>query len=117
MGKLTVGLDNHSTPTYCIDAVSAADVTAGYNKIINIAADTNKTLTVPANQHKVLFTFSPGANVLFSVGASAITAPTTDFVSSLNELNPVGRDVSPGDTLNFFSIGDTSIIQVRYFQS
>lgn len=117
MGKLTVGLDNHSTPTYFIDKVVAADVTASYNQIITIAADTAKSITVPTNMHRVMFGISPGSNVLFAVSGVAITAPTGDFVASLTELNPIGRVVEPADTLQFFSPGDPATIQVRFFQS
>jgi len=109
---LVADLDQNSTPTWAFDLT---DTTYG----ITIAADTNVNLTVPADAYVALFSYSPGQNVLVRKNDAPITgAPGGSFEVKVREqLLPGAIRVEPGDTLSFWSVGDSSLIYVGFYKN
>lgn len=78
-----------------------------------LVSNVAQTLTVPDNCNMALFSFTPQGTFV-SQGSDAITLPGASFANTPAELNPVCRQVIPGETLNFISFNNT-YVQVRFF--
>lgn len=85
---------------------------ANVNYATTLTASVAQTLTVPANCSRAVFSFSP-LGVFVSEGAASLSLPSGSFASYAGELNPIDRQVTPGQTLNFIS-SVTAYVQVRF---
>lgn len=96
--KLQLSKDTNSNVTFGL-SFPASDSQA-FQFLLTL--DTEQPLVVPANMEVAKFTFSVGTNVWVRVGSVAVTRPLTPVpVAQNSELNPILRNVKPGDTLRF----------------
>ena len=93
MTNLTIGRDEHSTPTFFLPQPEDSETLTG-----DYVANTEYTLTVPAGKRRVLFTYPGGEVVYIGFGDTAIPDLTgmNTTASYFGEMNPVGRNVDPG---------------------
>ena len=96
--NLKIDKDDASIPTYGIDFCDQGSQVA-------LAAATELTLTVPLDRRTALFQYSVGTNVfiLEDDGSGSVTIPGGAFTSTEADLNPIVRNVTPGQTLHFIS--------------
>ncbi|NIV15596.1 MAG: hypothetical protein GWN62_31355 [Aliifodinibius sp.] len=101
--------DSNSNVTYGI----AFSNTGSYT---TLAASTEQTLTVPQEVTDALFQYSVGTNVFVDVGSTPLSLPGGIFTSTTADLNPIIRQVTPGETLRFIS--DTpAYVKVSFYNT
>ena len=96
--NLKIDLDDGGNPTYGIDF---CDV--GFHSFL--AASTEETVVVPPGRHLAIFSFGVGTDVfvLEDDGSGAAILPGAGFTATTQDLNPIARNVTPGQTLHFIS--------------
>lgn len=110
MTDLVVGRDTNSSWTYSRDLSDTV-------KAATLAADTDTTVVVPADMRVMLVGLSPGSSVIMKRGGSAITAPGATFVDRpLEDLNVPLFNVTAGETLHFFSVGDPAVVYLHFYR-
>lgn len=107
--KLALGKDSNANVTYELPVSNS-------KKATTLAANTAQSVTIPANMTHAFFSYSNGVDVWVDfVNAEDATLPTSSFLDTNCELNPVARyGLTPGNTLSFIS-PTTAYVGIIFF--
>lgn len=107
--KLLLGKDLNGNVTYQLPFSDTG-------QIVTLVASAEQSITVPQNCNCAWFAYTPGATVIVDPENTA-ALPTGTFASSTADINPVARNVTPGQTLSFICSTIASVKVSFYEQS